>query len=122
MMLRLPIADLDVLVVDRLGKNISGSGMDTNIIGRIRMTEQKATAARITNIAVLDLTEESHGNAIGLGLADFTTARLLSKLDTQALYVNALTAGVIAMNSAKIPLTLATDQAAVAAAIRSAGR
>jgi hypothetical protein len=122
MMPRLPFVELDVLVVDKLGKNISGSGMDTNIIGRIRMAEQKATAASITNIAVLDLTEESHGNAIGLGLADFTTARLLNKLDTQALYVNALTAGVIAMNSAKIPITLATDQAAVAAAIRSAGR
>ncbi|MBO0778425.1 MAG: DUF2088 domain-containing protein [Ktedonobacteraceae bacterium] len=122
MMASLPWEDLDVLVIDKLGKNISGAGMDTNIIGRIRIADQKSTAARITNIAVLDVTDESHGNAIGLGLADFTTARLAEKLDLQALYINCLTAGVIAMNSAKIPLTLATDREAVAAAIRCAGR
>jgi Lactate racemase N-terminal domain len=122
MMPRLPWDTLDVLVVDELGKNISGAGMDPNIIGRIRCGEQKETAAQITNIAVLDVTEASHGNAIGLGLADFTTARLLDKLDTQAVYINCLTAGIIAMDSGKIPITLETDREAVAAAIRSSGR
>lgn len=123
MMPRLPWSSLDVLVVDQMGKNISGAGMDPNIIGRIRFAnQQKATAATITNITVHELTEESHGNAIGLGLADFTTIHLLNKLDTQALYINGLTAGVIAMNSTKIPMVLPTDRAAIAAAIRSSGR
>ncbi|HZR41664.1 MAG TPA: lactate racemase domain-containing protein [Ktedonobacteraceae bacterium] len=122
MMPRLPWDTLDVLVVDELGKNISGAGMDPNIIGRIRCGEQKETAAQITNIVVLDVTEASHGNAIGLGLADFTTARLLDKLDTQAVYINCLTAGIIAMDSGKIPITVETDREAVAAAIRSSGR
>ncbi|MBE3558460.1 MAG: DUF2088 domain-containing protein [Ktedonobacteraceae bacterium] len=122
MMARLPWDDLDVLVVDKLGKNISGAGMDTNIIGRMRCSkEQKPTAARITNIVVLDVTEESHGNAIGLGLADFIPARLLDHLNSQAVYINCLTSGVIAMEAGKIPITLETDREAIAAAIRSAG-
>lgn len=122
MMPRLPWDTLDVLVVDELGKNISGAGMDPNIIGRIRSGEQKETAAQITNIAVLDITPASHGNAIGIGLADFTTRRLFDQLDVQALYINCLTAGVLAMNSGKIPMVFATDREAVAAAIRSSGR
>ncbi len=122
MMPRLPWNSLDVLVVDKMGKNISGAGMDTNIIGRMRcFTEQKATATDITNITVHDLTEESHGNAIGLGTADFTTARLIGKIDFQSMYINCLTAGVIAMEGAKIPIVLPTDCEAVAAAIRSCG-
>ncbi len=122
MMPRLPWDTLDVLVIDKMGKNISGAGMDPNIIGRIRCAEeQKPTAAKITNISVHDLTEASHGNAIGLGLADFTTARLLDKLDTQSMYINGMTAGVLAMNSMKIPLALPTDRDAVAAAVRTCG-
>jgi hypothetical protein len=123
LMPRLPWDNLDVLVIDKMGKNISGAGMDPNIIGRIRNTgEQKPTAARITNITVHDLTEESHGNAIGLGMADFTTARLQEKLDLQSMYINGLTAGVIALDSIKIPIALPTDREAVAAAIRTCGR
>lgn len=121
MMPRLPWDDLDVLVVDELGKNISGAGMDTNIIGRIRLGDQKPTAARITNVVALNVTEASHGNAIGIGLADFTTARLIEQIDMQSLYINCLTAGVIAANSGKIPIILETDRAAVAAGIRSCG-
>jgi hypothetical protein len=123
MMPSLPWEKLDVLVIDKMGKNISGAGMDPNIIGRIRyIEEQKATAASITNISVHDLTEESHGNAIGLGMADFTTSRLLDRLDIQSFYINALTAGVIAMNSGKIPMVFSSDREAIAAAIRSCGR
>ncbi len=122
MMPRLPWDTLDVLVVDELGKNISGAGMDTNIIGRIRSGMHKPTATEITNIAVLDIAPEAHGNAIGLGLADFTTVRVLEKLDSQSLYTNGLTAGVIATNACKIPMILQTERAAVAAAIRACGR
>jgi len=123
LMPRLPWDNLDVLVIDKMGKNISGAGMDPNIIGRIRNAdEQKPTAARITNITVHDLTEESHGNAIGLGMADFTTARLQEKLDLQSMYINGLTAGVIALDAIKIPIALPTDHEAVVAAIRTCGR
>ncbi len=119
---RLPWDALDVLVIDEMGKNISGAGMDPNIIGRIRWGEQKATATEITSIAVLDLSEASHGNAIGMGLADFTTQKFLEKVDMQATYINGLTAGVIALNSTKVPLVLKDARTAVAAAIRSSGR
>jgi len=123
LMPRLPWDALDVLVIDEMGKNVSGAGMDPNIIGRMRAADQqKPTAARITNITVHNLTDESHGNAIGLGNADFTTARLVEKLDLQALYINSLTAGVIALNSCKIPLVLPDDRSAIQAAIRSCGR
>lgn len=119
---RLPWDQLDVLVIDEMGKNISGAGMDPNIIGRMRWGEQKATAADITCIAILDLTDASHGNAIGMGLADFTTRKFLEKVDSEAAYINSLTAGVIALNSAKLPLVLEDERTAVAAAIRSSGR
>lgn len=123
LMPRLPWDALDVLVVDEMGKNISGAGMDPNIIGRMRaVDQQKPTAARITNITVHDLTEASHGNASGVGYADFTTSRMVEKLDLQSLYINSLTAGVIAMNSCKIPMVLSDDRSALQAAIRSCGR
>ncbi len=121
MMPRLPWDQLDVLVVDQIGKNISGAGMDPNIMGRLR-NGQKESAAHITNITVHDITDESHGNAIGIGNAEFTTSRVLSKIDFQSLYINVLTAGVIAMESGKIPLVVSTDREAVAAAIRSSGK
>jgi hypothetical protein len=105
-----------------MGKDISGAGMDPNIIGRMRWGKQKATATDITSIAVLDLTSASHGNAIGLGLADFTTQHVLAKIDTQSFYINSITAGVIALNSTKIPMVLETERDAVAAAIRACGR
>jgi len=119
---RLPWDTLDVLVVDEMGKQISGAGMDPNIIGRMRWGKQKATAAEITSLVVLDLSEASHGNAIGMGMADFTTRKFLEKVDMQASYVNSLTAGVIALNSTKIPMVLENERAAVAAAIRSSGQ
>ena len=119
---RLPWETLDVLIIDAMGKDISGAGMDPNIIGRMRWGKQKATATDITSIAVLDLTAASHGNAIGLGLADFITQHVLAKIDTQSFYINSITAGVIALNSTKIPMVLETEREAVAAAIRACGR
>jgi Lactate racemase N-terminal domain len=122
LMPRLPWDTLDVLVIDEMGKDISGAGMDPNIIGRIRWGKQKATATEITSLVILDLSEASHGNAIGMGMADFTTRKFLEKVDMQASYVNSLTAGVIALNSTKIPMVLEHERAAVAAAIRSSGQ
>jgi hypothetical protein len=80
LMARLPFESIDVLVVDEMGKNISGTGMDTNVVGRIMFIgEREPVRPKIIRIVVLDLTSESHGNAVGVGLADYTTQRLLAK-------------------------------------------
>ena len=117
---RLPVDELDVLIVDRLGKNISGTGMDTNIIGRIRIPGQpEPDAPRIKSIIVRDLTDESHGNATGLGLADVTTRRLFDRIDFETTKTNILTSGFL--ERGKIPFVAANDEEALDVALRSAG-
>lgn len=82
LMARLPFDKIDVLVVDEMGKNISGTGMDTNVIGRIMFIgEKEPEGPKITRIVVLDLREVSHGNAVGIGLADYTNQSLVKKMD-----------------------------------------
>ncbi|MCL5046713.1 MAG: nickel-dependent lactate racemase, partial [Actinobacteria bacterium] len=79
---KLPVEDIDVLIVDEMGKNYSGTGMDTNVIGRWRIQGvPEPDSPRVSRLVVLDLSESSHGNATGIGLADFTTRRLVSKAD-----------------------------------------
>ena len=120
MLPRLPFKDIDVLVVDEIGKNISGVGMDTNVTGRFWMVnEHDPRAARVKKIAVLDLTHETHGNAIGLGLADVTTRRAFEKIDHHQTYVNCLTQG--SGETGKIPPFLPNDRDAIATAIRISG-
>ena len=103
-----------------MGKNISGTGMDTNVIGRIMFIgEQEPDTPKITRIVVLDLTAPSHGNAIGIGLADFTTQRVIKKLNTQAMATNAITA--MTPEKARIPVSLPTDRAAIEAALQTIG-
>ncbi len=120
MLPRLPFKDIDVLVVDEIGKNISGVGMDTNVTGRFWMeNEHDPRAARVKKIAVLDLTHETHGNAIGLGLADVTTRRVFEKIDHHQTYVNCLTQG--SGETGKIPPFLPNDRDAIATAIRISG-
>ncbi len=122
LMASLPFDDLDVLVVDEMGKEISGTGMDTNVIGRMLVKgSDEYPRPRVTNIAILDLTEASHGNASGLGLGDFTTAGLVDKVDFAAFYINSLTAGINGVQRGQVPMILPTDRAAVSAAIRSCG-
>ncbi|HKF76093.1 MAG TPA: DUF2088 domain-containing protein [Candidatus Dormibacteraeota bacterium] len=119
----IPFDDLDVLVIDRIGKDVSGAGIDTNVVGRLRVIGQpEAEPHRVTAIVALDLTDASHGNAMGIGTADFTTARLLARIDFEALYTNSLTAGVIGIQRMVIPCVMPTDLAAVCAAISSRGR
>jgi hypothetical protein len=123
LMPQLPFDDLDVLVIDRIGKDVSGAGIDTNVVRRMRVigqTEPEPNGA--TAIVALDLTEGSHGNAMGIGTADFTTSRLLGKIDFDALYTNALTAGVIGIQRMTIPCVMPSDLAAVCAAISCRGR
>lgn len=88
----LPIDDIDVLIIGQMGKNYSGTGIDTNIIGRTRIQGvPEPSRPAVKRIVVLDLSEESHGNATGIGLADFVTKRLIDKMDRQATYLNCLT-------------------------------
>src|SRR5215470_7640530 len=119
----MPFDDLDVLVIERIGKDVSGAGIDTNVVRRMRVIGQPEPEPHcVTSIVALDITDASHGNAMGIGTADFTTARLLSKVDFDALYTNALTAGVIGIQRMTIPCVMPTDLAAVCAAISSRGR
>jgi hypothetical protein len=118
LMCKLPFDDLDVLVVDEIGKNISGSGTDTNVIGRIMFVgEKEPERPKITRIVVLDLTPECHGNAIGVGLADYTTQRLLHKINFRAMASNAIAA--MTPEKGRVPIALQTDKKAVAAALKT---
>ncbi len=104
----LPIDDLNVLVVDAIGKTYSGTGMDTNVIGyRGVKGYEDLTRPRIQTIAALSLAEASQGNAIGVGLADFITQRLRAAIDEHKTFINVFTTGD--MERAKIPATLPTD-------------
>jgi len=111
--------DFDVLIVDEIGKNISGGGMDTNIIGRYA-TPYISGGPNISKITVLDLTKESKGNANGVGHADFITQRLINKIKLEETYPNALTSTVI--SPVKIPLILANDLLAIKAGIMTCNR
>src|SRR2546426_658778 len=89
-MARLPFSPLDVLIVEEIGKNIAGSGMDTNVIGRpSNPHEPVPDDPQILAIVALDLTAESYGNAVGIGNADFTTRRLVDKIDMKPALINA---------------------------------
>jgi hypothetical protein len=110
----IPYPRLDVLVIDELGKNISGDGADPNITGRYA-TPDADGGPEITKIAVLDLTEATDGNANGLGMADFTTIRAARKMDLGRTYPNALTSTVA--RPVALPMVLPSDRLAFAAAV-----
>ncbi len=119
-MARLPVDQLDVLIIDEMGKNISGTGMDTNVIGRVMFIgEPEPVKPEITRIVVLDLTEPSHGNAVGVGLADFTTRHLLGQVDFKAVATNAIAA--MTPEKGRMPIALDTDREAVSAALQTIG-
>lgn len=115
----LPVSDVDVLIVDEMGKNISGLGMDTNVIGRLKIPGQpEPESPRIKIVYVRDLTADSHGNAVGMGLADIISRRLFEKLDLKATYENALTATFL--ERAKVPMIADDDRQALGMALRAA--
>lgn len=117
---RIPIAAVDVLVIRQMGKNISGTGMDTNVIGRYAIPGvADDSCPQITTIATLSLTAATQGNANGLGLANVITARLLKATNWQSTYTNALAAGVMGLRKVAMPAVLPTDRSALEVALRS---
>ena len=118
LMPRLPVDDLDLLIVDEIGKNYSGSAMDVNVIGRWRLPGlPEPESPRIKRIVALRLSPESEGNAHGVGLADFVTRRLAEAIDPVATYTNAITSTFV--ERAFIPITLPSDREAIEAALAS---
>jgi hypothetical protein len=111
---RLPVDDLDILVVDEMGKDISGAGIDPNVIGFWRR-EGGPRKPDYRTLIVLDLTPQSHGNATGIGMADLVTRRLMDKLDLHATQMNALTSKVL--RSARLPISLENDRIAIETAL-----
>ncbi len=111
---RLPFDELDVLVVDEIGKNISGDGADPNVTGRYPTTAASG-GPEVERMVFLGLTEETGGNANGLGMADVVTERLASAMDRPATYMNALTSTT--PQPVKIPMVMKDDHAAVAATL-----
>jgi hypothetical protein len=116
----LPVAAFDVLVIDRMGKNISGVGIDPNITGRVGVRGQEdSSGPQVTAMMVADLTEESHGNAIGVGLADVITRRLYDKVDWAETYRNVITSSFL--ERGKTPIVAESDRDAFDIARRSCG-
>ena len=113
-LMRLPFDDIDVLVIDEIGKNISGDGADPNVTGRYP-TPFASGGPNVERMVFLDLTPETGGNANGLGAADVVTETLASKMDRPSTYLNALTSTT--PYPVKIPMTMPTDRMAIAAAL-----
>ncbi len=121
LMPRLPVDDIDVLIIDEMGKNISGAGMDTNIIGRWMVEgEPEPESPRIKRIAILDLTPESHGNATTYGLADFMSRKLFDKIDFPITTKNMFTSGFLLR--CRMPLVFESDEETIKAALFDAFR
>lgn len=119
-MARLPFDEIDVLIVDRIGKDISGTGMDTNITGRNRdILGDFTTAPRVKRIYVRDLTDKSKGNATGIGLADFTSSCLVQKMDRHETWINAITG--ISPEKGAIPIYFDTDKEVLEACFNTIG-
>ncbi len=110
------IQDIDVLVVDRMGKEISGDGMDPRITGRYS-TPFATGGPTVNKLVVLSPTDKTHGNVIGIGPADFTTKRLYDQIDFEATYTNSITATVTA--AARLPLVMKDDRDAIRGAIQT---
>jgi len=120
MMGRIPFDYLDILIIDYIGKDISGIGMDSNITGRHRdIVGDFFTSPHVKRIFVRDLSPASDGNGNGIGLADFTTKRLVDALDMQKTYANALTA--ISPEKASIPMYFDTDRKSLELCFQTTG-
>ena len=116
----LPFPDIDVLVLDEIGKNISGAGMDTNIVGRgVDGMPFQAARSRARTIYVRGLTPESHGNAVGVGLAEVVRSQIIAQMDVKAMYTNALSAMTPA--TVRVPMHFDSDAECLKAILRVSG-
>lgn len=113
---RIKFPEGDILIVDQIGKNISGDGMDPNISGTWA-TPYASGGFKSEHVVVLDLTDETHGNSNGLGMADVTTERAFSKIIPDATYPNGLTS--LILNVLKVPMHLLSDELAIKAAAKA---
>jgi hypothetical protein len=111
---RIPLEDLDILIVDEMGKNISGAGIDPNVIGFWRR-EGGPRKPDYRTLIVLDLTPQSEGNAVGIGMVDLTTRTMMDKVDLKPTYTNAITSGV--WRSARLPIALENDRVVLETAL-----
>jgi hypothetical protein len=119
----LPYEEIDVLIVERGGKDISGTTMDPNVTGRFWVPGlADAERPRVSAIVLLDLTDVSAGNALGIGFADFIPESLAAKIDWQKTYVNCFTAGPAGMRRARMPMVLPDEDACIRAALSMCGR
>jgi len=117
---RIPVDPIDLLIVDRMGKEISGTGMDQNVIGRSVIPYHRPwTQTDIMRIFVRDLTNDSEGNATAIGNADFTTKRLVDKIDRHATYMNAVTSSC--PEAVRIPPYYDSDREAIDTALKTIG-
>lgn len=120
LMVKLPVDKIDVLIIDEIGKNISGTGMDTKVVGRIMVRGQKEPVKPvISRIVVLDTTPESHGNVLGIGLADITTKKVFGKIDFNSTALNAISS--MSPEQGRIPVVMNSDKDALKAALSSLG-
>lgn len=117
----LPFDEADIIIIDEMGKDISGTGFDTKVVGRIGLplVTPDPESPSIKRIVVCDLTEGSEGNAVGVGNADVITRRLLDKIDMDALNINTITG--VCPEMGKIPLTMRNDKEAIEIAIKCVG-
>lgn len=118
---RLPFPECDLLIIDQIGKNMSGTGMDTNVVGR-KYNDHAATekdTARCKRIFVRGLTEETHGNATGIGLSEFTNQRTIDAVDRNMTAINCITGNH--PTGAMLPIAYPTDREVVTAALQTIG-
>lgn len=118
---RLPVKDLDALIVRQVGKEISGSGMDPNVTGRAcdLMEDDFSASLKVTRLAVLNMSEQTAGNGIGIGLADFITEKVFEQLDYEKMLMNALTS--VSLRKAFIPVRMPDERKAIQACFTTLG-
>ena len=111
---KLPVRDIDLLIIQEIGKNISGTGMDTNVVGGVKGSDK---GPHIKKIVVLDLTKETQGNAIGIGIAHMITKKLYQKIDFKSTYTNTITTTFL--DRARIPMIFASDEEAIETGLKT---
>jgi len=119
----LPFDDIDVLIIERGGKDISGTTLDPNVTGRFWIADMADPASpRVRSIVLLGLTEVTAGNVLGIGFVDFVPAALAEAIDWEATYVNGFTAGGSGVRRARLPMVLPDEESCIRAALSTCGR